>query len=35
MRRTLNRSGLDSDEDVDVQTDAPEPAVEWTERSKK
>ncbi|KAM9363330.1 myosin-9-like [Symphorus nematophorus] len=28
MRRTMNRSGLDSDEDVDVQTEASEPAAE-------
>ncbi|XP_068176707.1 myosin-9-like [Antennarius striatus] len=28
MRRTMNRSGLDSDEDVDVPTEATEPAAE-------
>ncbi|XP_041789381.1 myosin-9-like [Chelmon rostratus] len=28
LRRPLNRSGLDSDEDVDVQTEATEPAAE-------
>lgn len=35
MRRTVNRSGLDSDDDVDVQTEASEPVAEWTEESKK
>uniref|UniRef100_A0A673CPS7 Myosin-9 n=1 Tax=Sphaeramia orbicularis TaxID=375764 RepID=A0A673CPS7_9TELE len=28
LRRTMNRSGLDSDEDLDVQTETPEPAAE-------
>ncbi|XP_031144848.1 myosin-9-like isoform X1 [Sander lucioperca] len=28
ITRTMNRSGLDSDEDVDVKTEAPEPAAE-------
>ncbi|KAM7008903.1 myosin-9-like [Tautogolabrus adspersus] len=28
IRRTMNRSGLESDEEVDVQTEAPEPAAE-------
>ncbi|XP_070684134.1 myosin-9a [Pempheris klunzingeri] len=28
LRRTMNRSGLDSDEEVDMKTEAPEPAAE-------
>lgn len=35
MRRTMNRSGLESDEEVEVTAEAPEPAAEWTEGSQK
>ncbi len=31
----MNRVGLDSDEDVDVPTEASEPAAEWTEESQE
>ncbi len=31
----MNRSGLDSDEEVDVQTEASEPAAEWSEESQE
>lgn len=34
MRRITKSSGLDSDEDMDVKTEAPEPAAEWTEESQ-
>lgn len=34
MRRTMNRSGIDSDEDVDVQTEASEPVAEWTKKTQ-
>lgn len=30
MRRIVNRTGLDSDDDVEGKTETPEPAAEWT-----
>lgn len=36
MRRIINRSGQDSDEDVEVvKTEEPEPAAEWTEEDQE
>lgn len=35
MRRTTNRSGLDSDEDVDLPSETPEHAAEWAGENRE
>lgn len=35
MRRVMKSSGLDSDEEMDLKPEAPEPAAEWTEESQE